>query len=343
MSLLDLSTSAAVFDDEQDSPEKFEKPSLPNLPTELQLMILRDAMPDRVIPVLSSSDTKPLHPLKNMPQNLLALSKSIAAKARSVIDEDLYLVFDLDRDRWIFEDYDTYPERNEMEIDCEFFARGQLVDQLKHIRRMRRFEVVLGARQFQPWGFLVDERLNTGNVSEQRQLYKEKLRMICDALKTSVKEIRHLVFRLPCFCNLRVGEASLAEAALLDILEPLHRLTVTKPVSFVIYHDEWQCDHVQDSRKHEQRISSLHPSKTAQLEKTLQEKYSRLQGTPLSPQEEAWKSIKISNCPADVPDVVFPFNLSELWHKLDRDPEQFEAKARQYQEEKARSREEQGL
>lgn len=177
----DLPVCAAATDNEQNAPEEFQQPSLQTLPTELQLIILRHAMPSRVIPVLKSSDTFPLHPLKNLPQNLLAVSKSIAANARSVIDREIYFVFDLDRCCWTMDQVNE--ARDFPVMDCDFFAKTQLVDQAQHIQRMRRFEVVLGARQFQSWGFLDDESLNGGDVSKERQLYKEKLRMICDAFK----------------------------------------------------------------------------------------------------------------------------------------------------------------
>ena len=169
------------------------------------------------------------------------------------------------------------------------------------------------------------------------------MRIICDTLTTFVENTRHLVLRFSCFCSLSAREACLAETALLDIFEPLHRLSVANPVTFVIDHIAWQCDHAQDPRMHGPRNSPFHPSKTAQLEKTLQAEYGRLEGLTLSPQEETWKSVKMKNCSVDMPHIVFPCNLPEPWHDLDRDPELFIAKARRYQEEKTSSYEERVL
>ncbi|KAL8868747.1 MAG: hypothetical protein Q9174_004778 [Haloplaca sp. 1 TL-2023] len=333
MSLLDLSTCATVIQDQRISPEELEKPSFQNLPTEMQLQILYEAMPSRVAPVVKSSDTRPLYPLNNTPRTLLTVSKSIAEKARSVMDKEVYFVFDLDRFFW--GQYHKHEQRNHLELHCEFFAKTQLVNKAQHIQRMRNFEIVIGARQISPWRFLGDESRISGHVSDTRQLYKEELRIVCDALTTLKTNIRHLIVRLPCLCSLISREAVLAEAVLPEILEPLRRLTVMKPVTIVMDHNVYQCDDPHNSGIYGRQSDPVHASKTLQMVKNLQARYGRLEGLPLSPHEETWRAVKMMNCPVMVPPIIFPYNVWNVWYALDRDLECFEERAQDYQEKRA--------
>ena len=144
--------------------------------------------------------------------------------------------------------------------------------QKEHMKSMSRYQVNLA---FQ--GSLYNK-----GASYRRHL-KESLRQVCDALMDN-KLLTHLAIKIPCRCNRRNGDqwTSQALTTFVEDLEPLKRLRVVMPVTFLLA----------NSYIVTARPQVCHEPTCLQLADCVQTQLGRLDGEELSHREKKWKMIK---------------------------------------------------
>ncbi|KAL8780304.1 MAG: hypothetical protein Q9213_006528 [Squamulea squamosa] len=300
------------------------------LPPELQLMIVRLAMPLTGLrpgpwPHWIERNTyffKELNgsiPSKeHIPVNLFRTSKSISAMALSIFHSKVPLHIDIctwaiwytGEKRFIWYDLFRFPSQLRM------LATPQL-------RHMRNYQI----------NFMLEDRwqdrhLCTMEYCEVFLHLKERLRLVCDALADNDAILR-LTVTIPCLCwpsmdagttfwipptaNIHShGSFSEAYPETLDLLSPLKRMKVAEPVSFtaIKYH----------GRNQDRPDRPMHPCQQIackNLAQSMQQTLSHLDKQDLPPEEKSWKRVK--ELDRGHPGILKPASVQmfrDLWHRL---------------------------
>ncbi|KAL8943453.1 MAG: hypothetical protein Q9211_000985 [Gyalolechia sp. 1 TL-2023] len=282
------------------------------LPPEIQMMVLREAMPPHGL--------VPWHPLifrrtdvekpSAIPLSLFRVNKSISAAAQYIAQKEVHLVVE------VSPDYGPHPDRIKvLGLDLKglanFWSHSALA-RIRHFRKMRNFELRLMTDHARPWG-------DVDQVYFECREYKEKLRIISDTLATN-PGIQHIIVQVPCLCSLDSDEkVQLARSKLLDFLSPLRRLRVTQPVTFRVTHEN---DHPEKDRRD--------PIRTEDLKQVLRANFGDLVGENLSTEETMWRNIKAKDRTElyAAADSDVDHKLWELFETLNDYPENFARHAR---------------
>lgn len=154
------------------------------------------------------------------PLNLLRVSKTVAATARSICFEDVPIVIN------IAPGYLQFLQTTI--IDELEFPTYKDFTHFEHFMALRHFE--LDFNLYESWWNLEFQKPRITNNNAWWRQPKEWLRTVCDLLAAN-NHIEKLSVRLPCFCSLETAElVAQAEVAVTDLLEPLKRLRVRDPV-----------------------------------------------------------------------------------------------------------------
>ncbi|KAL8716221.1 MAG: hypothetical protein Q9220_000126 [cf. Caloplaca sp. 1 TL-2023] len=264
------------------------------LPVELQANVLRLALPHRLAPSLVQRAHNIIKKRRSWSTNLLRVNKAVSNLTRSILTNEIPLVFKvavasleeplgltvLDRDI-------TYSDQA---------ARPQMLADMHQIHSMRRFELDLMSADDCSWWSAYKDQPIAGihapfDCAQRESEYKEKLRFICDTLVAFSDNIQHLSVRVPCTCQLKNDEelALTVVTRMVDYLAPLRRLHVAKSVTFHVVHND-----------HDQPYLSGVPLNVPRAEQQcqiLQASLGRLRGEKLSEHEEMWKNLKSMDWP----------------------------------------------
>ncbi|KAL9004689.1 MAG: hypothetical protein Q9188_002504 [Gyalolechia gomerana] len=292
-------TSTATF--------PFEK-----LPQEVQTMVLREAMPQHgLLPRNSRRLMEVKGDYQNaIPHNLFRVNKAISAEARCIAKKEVYLVIEVSPDNAASTDAINVLSLNLKGL-ANFWSHTALTD-FPHFRKLSNFKLDLMTDNVRPW-FHVDQ------VYFDCSDYKEKLRLVCDALATN-NNIQHIIVQIPCLCSLRADDTvHIAQSKLLDFLSPLRRLKVAQPVDFRITHgtDHWG-------------EGTDDPNITENLKHLLKANFGDLVGEKLSKEETLWKNIKARDRTElhEAAEADVDYKLWELFETLNDYPENFERHVR---------------
>ncbi|KAL9011959.1 MAG: hypothetical protein Q9173_003232, partial [Seirophora scorigena] len=227
------------------------------LPTELQLMIIRRAIPQHGLLPFASLRLGYLDDWNypnSIPSSLFRVNKMISAEAQAMKNTISFLKTQL---------------LNVRQFPCHLaFAN------VGHFQKLRNSELDQMTEHVRPW-----ERIE----ADSRE-YKERFRLVRDILSTSNDDIQHLSITLPCLCGIDTPESvQTAEACLLGFLAPLRRLQVAKPIAFRV-------DHIQHGRFHKTIVQN--DFRTEHLLHMLEEHFGRLTGEDLTGEEAVWRDIK---------------------------------------------------
>ncbi|KAL8733484.1 MAG: hypothetical protein Q9166_002111 [cf. Caloplaca sp. 2 TL-2023] len=223
------------------------------LPVELQLMILRYAMPQHgLLPQPLSDLTKHVDwgngrysdllieyneylQTKDwsdaiIPFSLFQVNKFIATEARAIFFNEVYLVINIQGHRMHF--LTTIVHGMKFESHLRYSDN-------EHFQRMQNFQLNIAEN---PWLYCVkygpphDFNYGLDLVESANRVLKERIRTVCDILATNANIQKNSV-RLYCLCNcLKVDTSLSGESALLDLLAPLKRIHVVDAVMFEIRH-----------------------------------------------------------------------------------------------------------
>ncbi|KAL8661340.1 MAG: hypothetical protein Q9202_005705 [Teloschistes flavicans] len=269
------------------------------LPTEIHVQILKLLMPEhglRPIPQaagdLDTSDSdvsdfditdprcadyvRKVREADAMPINLFLVSKRVSTLAFEIfhMKGPLQVIIEPDKIRFL----------NQV-LDLTYQTPSHLALPLPSIfRRMHQYDL-----QFKFTKGGLGEAYNTWAYGNAREKFKERARMVADALSTN-PNIKSLTVAVPCHCypglpkgfwsRLPNKETNLAT---LNFFEVLQRLRVNSPVKNVTSHgistpeSRVQCSQVECERLSRVIRSQMHP----------------LQGAGLTARESEWKRIKL--------------------------------------------------
>ncbi|KAL8774075.1 MAG: hypothetical protein Q9209_001183 [Squamulea sp. 1 TL-2023] len=189
------------------------------------------------------------------------------------------------------------------------------IQRLPQFKRMQHYRINLIHAY---WWWHINWRGNSTKEYSVRALLKEQLRLLSDVLSGN-EMIQTLTVTLPCLrCLAGYNSTTWAYAHLLDLLTPLRRIKVAKPVVLIkacnsgtrkakaIPRDEWW------------RCVCARPE-CEQLFQRLQGAMGNLTGEKLTDDEQTWKKVK--ELAYGAPYVVGSFTLSkieEVWISLYR-------------------------
>ena len=157
------------------------------------------------------------------PLNLLRVSKTIAATARSICFEDVPMVINIaPKYLQLFQtdilNEDDFPT-------CKDFTH------IEHFKALRHFQLDLNFYR-RWWNSEFQKPRSENDIAWWRQP-KEWLRTVCDLLAAN-NHIEKLSVRLPSLCSLETAElVAQAEVAMTDLLEPLKQIRVRNSVRFI--------------------------------------------------------------------------------------------------------------
>ncbi|KAL8885691.1 MAG: hypothetical protein Q9215_006487 [Flavoplaca cf. flavocitrina] len=217
------------------------------------------------------------------PLNLLRVSKTVAATARSICYDDVPMVINIALGYLQFLQTDI--------LDEEEFPTYKDFAHIEHFKALRHFQ--LDFNWYDRWWNSEFQKPRSENDIGWWRQPKEWLRTVRDLLAANSR-IEKLSVRLPCFCSLETAElVAQAEIAMTDLLEPLKQLRVRDSVHFI-----WQRtpdDESQTLSPGANKMKASHHCTTGMGEdmvQFLEKSLSRLNGEELSPQEQTWKNIK---------------------------------------------------
>ena len=259
-----------------------------DLPIELQIMVLRMAMPTNGVVPASSGRYDHWEPSHNrIPVALLSVNKAFSSLARSIIENEVFVNFEMSPDNG------AYPSMikvlGRLLLGVPPFRSNVSLKDTQHLKNLCNFELTIGADHVSPWGFIRDRNHSDPSFPWDLQcyIYKEQMRLVCDTLAFSTKAIRHLRVRFPCLCSPwsvpTTNDALALERKMIDFLAPLRRLRVAEPVTFEIDHNEWNCDY--NNPKPEWMFGRLDPYdqvRTQHLQHSLETSFGKLIGEKLS-------------------------------------------------------------
>ncbi|CAO1601905.1 hypothetical protein XANCAGTX0491_005543 [Xanthoria calcicola] len=301
-----------------------ETPSLPfeKLPPELQRNLIREALPDhglcprrpqrgvhigrsnywdlKLNDYWSEGDTESFASYwdslqdaseevrggATVPLNLLLVSKSVSTITRSIYDDEIPFVINIDPmclhflDRIVNENkvYPTYV--SDLPRYPHFLRLHNFEMNLNHDCEWWRSKLgVPGRRGERIWCEPCD-----ADRYDRTKPTKEWVRIACDLLSRN-DAINKLTIYLPCFCGVNTPElVARAEIAMLDILAPLNKLQVTKGVKFIWLSREntdWRIGH-----RRKFHVCMSKDSLGKDVLRTLQTNLGQLDGGESSPQGE---------------------------------------------------------
>ncbi|KAL8672013.1 MAG: hypothetical protein Q9168_003518 [Polycauliona sp. 1 TL-2023] len=240
------------------------------LPAELQLEVVRYAMPPNGLPCgrlpymteLSKGDQV------RVPVNLFRVSRSMSAMALWTFYNDT--LFHIEISLWGV----VYFRGKPLRLDESHYRPSQL--QLQGLPQFRR------ARSFQI-NVVICRRTN----DDFQPTLKDRLRLVCDALADNPM-IQRLTVTIPCLCGPRpiiFKPQDSTPSRILDILSPLKRVKVARPLKFevIIQNNNY--------RANTSLIPCKHPV-CQRLTHHVQQVMGRLDGMQLTHEEETWKRIK---------------------------------------------------
>ncbi|KAL8669633.1 MAG: hypothetical protein Q9168_005788 [Polycauliona sp. 1 TL-2023] len=254
------------------------------LPVELQLQVIRSAMPPngllpRPVPNPTDHEDKAFfvdyeEGLKTedlsgalVPSNLFQVNKFFNAEAYRVFLKHVYLVIRIDRQRIHFLTTIYYWLTG--------FRSYLQYTHIQHFTRMQHFRLNF---EYDPWRAAV--AYLPGNSPDSRFALKEKFRTICDLLATN-QNIQRLTVKVSCLCNcVKVESIEHGKSVILEILAPLKRLRVAKAVVFETRHDT----ELGDLDCNQELCDKLIDALDADM--------GRLTGEELSEPEKIWREIK---------------------------------------------------
>ncbi|KAI4264932.1 MAG: hypothetical protein L6R38_009754 [Xanthoria sp. 2 TBL-2021] len=278
------------------------------LPPELQVEVIRFAMPQAGLRsgsrprwvkgadgLLEPRDCEPLKG-ENMPVSLFRTSKSISATALWIFYSKVPLQID------VFTYVIWYNQEKRYDwADKNHFASALQIQELPQFRCIRNYHINL---TLEDWWFAapVDRQAFRASIF----VFKERLRLICDALANN-QAIQRLTVSIPCLCCLPMnedlpppaaflpsvtglhthGDHSQSYMRILDVLSPLTRIKVAKPVVFraIFNHGkgEFQIDRPMED------CTRVECKNFAQ---NVQQVLGRLDGKDLLDEEKEWKRVK---------------------------------------------------
>ncbi|KAL8673297.1 MAG: hypothetical protein Q9224_007531 [Gallowayella concinna] len=256
------------------------------LPVELQLRVLSFSMPQHGLRsegfTLQRWDpryeprrkawVRKLREEDIVPTNIFQANKSIAARALDVFNRELYMHID------VYPDYTSCRSEYEPSV---LFPTQVSAKRLQHLKAMRMYQI--NVRIDDMWYYESGElRPHEDMYSWQRCMLKESLRLISDPLSSN-KNLQRLTVTIPCLCVLKeAGPVTQARSHIVDLLRPLKRLRVVKPVQLI---PVCGCDSLMDLEICN-RPDCLHFAHCVGTE------LGQLKGEALSFREETWKRIK---------------------------------------------------
>ncbi|KAI4088670.1 MAG: hypothetical protein LQ344_005908 [Seirophora lacunosa] len=296
------------------SPREKEEPNTApfrfnDLPTELQLIIIRQAIPQHGLLPFASLRLGYLDDWNypnSIPTSLFRVNKMISAEAQAIVQEKVYLVIDVSQDF-------TRSHRSTISfLKTQLLSVRELPSHLAfanvgHFEKLRNFELDLMTEQVRPWALI---------EAGSRQ-YKERFRLIGDILSTFNHNIQHLTITLPCLCGIDTPESvQTAEACLLNFLAPLRRLRVAKPIAFRV-------EHIQNEPFDNPIVHD--DFRTEHLLHMLKEHFGRLTGEELSGLEAVWRNLKAEDrTQLHAASIEVEKTLCMLWYVLDKTPTAFQ-------------------
>ncbi|KAL8774076.1 MAG: hypothetical protein Q9209_001184 [Squamulea sp. 1 TL-2023] len=307
---------------------EFEK-----LPLELQLMVIRFAMPLtglRPGPWPHWIERRPysfeelngsIPSKEEIPVNLFRISKKISTLALSIFHNQVPLHIDIctwaiwytAEKRFIWYDLFRFPSQLRMQ-------------ETPQIRRMRNYQI----------NFMLEDRWLASHLCTREYCavflhLKERLRLVCDALAHNDTILR-LTVTIPCLCWPSMSESfsgttswiystmnthshgsfSQAYSKTLDFLSPLKRINVAEPVTFtaIKYH----------GRNQDRPDRTMHPCKhiaCKNLAQSMQRTLGQLKRQELPLEEKSWKRVKeMDNGDPGILRSTSIQLLQDLWHRL---------------------------
>lgn len=301
------------------------------LPPELQMEILRFAIPRAlrsgsrpqwVKGANGTFETRDREPLKgeHVPVSLFRTSRSMSAMALWIFYSEVPLQIDV----FIYVVWYNQEKRHDW-AGTNHLASALQIQDLPQFRCLRNYHINC---TLEDWWF--EPGIEMECFRQLSCVYKERFRLICDALAHN-PAIKALTVFLPCFCwlpkNERLphadfipsvtghhahGDHSQTYARILDILSPLTRLKVAEPVVFrtIFNHgkSEFQVDRpMEDCTRLECKKLAL----------DVQQALGRLDGNDLLDEEKEWKRVKEldrGNPHMRSPETVKM--LDQLWARL---------------------------
>lgn len=258
-------------------PSSLHRASFPfeKLPTELQLMVLRFAFPENgirslAIPLARSDPAHDatllfwqgkLHTEDVIPTALFRTNRRISAQSLDIFKRQIHMHVDIMADM----------------IGCLRHAcSGPLWHQVcaaqqRRLGLMRSYQINIRF-DFSRCSLLPADEEGFRN----HQMFKEKLRHVSDALAQNAN-LQRLTVTIPCLCK-----QTKAYKGVLDILSPLKRLRVAKPVTF-------------QPANGSEFLPDIHPCKQPaclQFARSLQTNLGHLRGKTLDHRERTWRKIK---------------------------------------------------
>ncbi|KAL8733029.1 MAG: hypothetical protein Q9166_002427 [cf. Caloplaca sp. 2 TL-2023] len=246
------------------------------LPRELQLMVIRFAMPSNGMHPLN----RKLSNKNEAPVSLFRTSKSLSAMALPIFYNEVPLYIDISPHVISYS-----PESLRRWVG----TRNYLFQSHLSIRKLQQFRVLRKYRfnlVFEPCWFDAKPEDRADDYSAYCRLFKEQLRVVCDTL-TGNEAIQELVVTIPCLCLLDDGLVAQAYPEIIDFLSPLHRIKVAKPVVFeTTYQDR------NSNRQETIWPISCRRTECNNLAQSIQASMGHLNGKELTSEEQTWKRIK---------------------------------------------------
>ncbi|KAL9599552.1 MAG: hypothetical protein Q9219_003796 [cf. Caloplaca sp. 3 TL-2023] len=277
-------TAATMPDEKPATTFPFDK-----LPPELQLMIIRHAMPQHGLRPLPDPLRASIHDSsayvrhvegtrheRRTVRNMLYVNRWMSSEALKLLYKEVLFRIDIEPESVRFLGQEITKEQR--------FRHYPILEDYVPFKYMRHFEFRIS---FEP-GQYVD---SLGHIDAFQFAVKEWLRMICDAMSGN-RHIQELKVIIPGLCVLTDDDAlaaidlrsspSWCAPQIIDMLEPLKRLRVRTWTLSIPHYDAWL------------QRPSFHGRKPLceSWMRTLLKSLGPLQGEPLSQDEATWKQLK---------------------------------------------------
>ncbi|KAL8671690.1 MAG: hypothetical protein Q9168_003812 [Polycauliona sp. 1 TL-2023] len=268
------------------------------LPAELQIEVLRAALPQRAILPSNSKhayEGDAASGRETMSSSLLLVSKVVSAEIERHIQRNIFVVIEVNAFKPFQASFvpSTILSYLDKSINIGRIIRGPLTESerklLENVRNIEFAPMIGSDVRRGLWWFTIPPwslggRLGS-TVIQEREEYKETARFVCDTLKDCCP-LQRLNIRLPCLCTLQPDEVATATWYLLNMLSPLRRLRVTHQTTFEVRHDDRHLSHPIN------RPITHSDTTAAPLLNALTTEYGHLIGEELDGKEKTWKDMK---------------------------------------------------